>query len=134
MNYSGVILGFYWGNIGIMEKMEATIWGLGFRVQGVGRPYNLDPKAFGGYIGHPWTPYFGNTICAASGSHLRRSILDECAANGTRPGKFALAQDVPYDDFPEEAEARNSEHTAWAMNLRAHAYSYYTTITGWCMV
>ena len=73
-------------------------------------------------IGHPWTPFFGNTICAASASHLRQSILAECAAKGTRPGKFALAQDVPYDDFPEEAEARNSEHTAWAMNLRGHMH------------
>ena len=29
----GVVLGLYWGYIGIMEKkMETTAWGLGFRV------------------------------------------------------------------------------------------------------
>ena len=36
--FMGVILGFYWGNLGIMEKkMEATIYCLRFR------PGNVDP-------------------------------------------------------------------------------------------
>ena len=38
--YNGVTLGFYGGYNGIMEKkVETTIWGLGCKAKGGGKPF-----------------------------------------------------------------------------------------------